>query len=83
MIEINFTFGLAIYGMIWFLSLFIILPFGVVTQEEEGDIEPGSPKSAPHQPNILKKMGFTTLLATVLYGFVFWVLTSGVLSGNG
>ncbi len=50
MIEINFTFGLAIYGMIWFLSLFIILPFGVVTQEEEGDIEPGSPKARRINP---------------------------------
>ena len=80
MVEIGFTFGLAIYGMIWFISLFLVLPFGVKTQDEQGDVEPGSPKSAPHQAAILKKMGYTTILATILFLIVYWVLTTGLLN---
>ncbi len=80
MLEIGFTFGLAIYGMIWFVSLFMVLPFGITTQEEAGEVEPGSPKSAPHQANILKKMGLTTVLSTVLFIVIYWVFTSGALS---
>lgn len=78
--DIGFTFGLAIYGMIWFVSLFMILPFGVKTQDEQGEVEPGSPGSAPHQASILKKMGYTTVLATILFLAVYWVLTTGALN---
>ena len=62
----------SVYGMIWFVSLFMVLPFGVTTQDEQGEIEPGSPGSAPHQASILKKMGYTTILATVLFLAVYW-----------
>lgn len=78
--DISITFGLAIYGMIWFVSLFLVLPFGVTTQDEQGDVEPGSPKSAPHQAAILRKMGYTTLLATILFLLVYWILTTGALN---
>lgn len=78
--DISITFGLAIYGMIWFVSLFLVLPFGVTTQDEQGEVEPGSPKSAPHQAAILRKMGYTTLLATILFLLVYWILTTGALN---
>ena len=34
MIKIGFIFGMAIYGIIWFLTLFMVLPWGVVSQAE-------------------------------------------------
>ena len=46
-------FGLAIYGIVWFLTLFIVLPFGVVAQNEaDNDAVPGSAESAPTNPMI-------------------------------
>ena len=78
--DIGFTFGLAIYGMIWFVSLFMVLPFGVKTQDEQGEVEPGSPGSAPYQPSILRKMGYTTILASILFVLVYWVLSTGALN---
>lgn len=77
MIEIGVTFGFAIYGMIWFVCLFVVLPFGVVSQAEDGSVEPGSPASAPTQPRIGLKMFITTILAAIVYAFTYWVLTSG------
>ena len=50
MIDIGFTFGIAIYGMIWFVTLFTVLPFGVVTQDEAGDVEPGTPPQPRQRP---------------------------------
>ena len=33
MIKIGFIFGMAIYGIIWFLTLFMVLPWGVVSPQ--------------------------------------------------
>lgn len=79
MIDIGFVFGLAIYGMIWFICLFMVLPFGVVSQDESGHVRSGSVRSAPSQPRIGRKMLITTFLASVVYAFTYWVLTSGVM----
>jgi predicted secreted protein len=76
MITISAIYGLAIYGIIWFLTLFLVLPFGVRTQDDIGNVEPGSAASAPEQPHIRKRFAATTLLSAVLYVCVHWLLTS-------
>jgi predicted secreted protein len=81
MIEISLIFGLAIYGIVWFLTLFIVLPFGVVAQNEaDNDAVPGSAESAPTNPMIGRKLLITTALASLLYGLVYWLLTSGIMA---
>lgn len=80
MIEIGFIFGSAIYGIIWFLTLFMVLPWGVVSQAEHGEVQPGSSESAPARPLIWKKLAITTVLSAVFYLIVYWLLTSGALS---
>ena len=67
MIEIGFLFGCAIYGIIWFLTLFMVLPFGVVSQHEDGRVVPGSEAGAPARPMIYRKLAITTLLSAVFY----------------
>ena len=63
MIEISMIFGLAIYGIVWFLTLFIVLPFGVVAQNEaDNDAVPGSAESAPTNPRESAKEDFTTVM---------------------
>ena len=80
MIEIGFLFGCAIYGIIWFLTLFIVLPFAVVSQHEDGRVVPGSEAGAPARPMIYQKLAITTLLSAVFYALVYLLLTSGVLA---
>ena len=80
MIEIGFLFGSAIYGIIWFLTLFMVLPFGVVSQHEDGPVVPGSEAGAPARPMIYRKLAMTTLLSAVLYGLVYMLLTYGILA---
>ena len=77
MIEIGFLFGCAIYGIIWFLTLFMVLPFGVVSQHEDGRVVPGSEAGAPARPMIFRKLAITTLLSAVFYALVYLLLTSG------
>ena len=80
MIEIGFLFGSAIYGIIWFLTLFMVLPFGVVSQHEDGPVVPGSEAGAPARPMIYRKLAMTTLLSAFLYGLVYLLLTSGIMA---
>jgi predicted secreted protein len=45
----RWTSILAIFILFWTLSLFLVLPFGVRTSEDEGAaLRPGQAESAPH-----------------------------------
>lgn len=65
----NWTSVLAIYFLIWVLSAFIMLPFGIKTHEEAG-IEkiPGQADSAPANFRPWRVVGRATILATLLCG---------------
>ena len=60
---------LAIYVLFWTLSLFLVLPFGVRTPEEEGTkAATGHAESAPHRFNLGKVALRATILAAILTG---------------
>lgn len=71
--------GIALYFMIWWLTLFVVLPFGVRTQGEDGEVVPGTPASAPAAPRILRIALINTALATTVFLILLWVLTSGII----
>ncbi|WP_119307532.1 DUF1467 family protein [Cohaesibacter haloalkalitolerans] len=66
--------GLAVYFIIWWLSLFIVLPFGVRTQAEVNDRRLGTTASAPAKAMMLRKAVATTILASVLFGLFYWAI---------
>lgn len=68
--------ALAIYFVIWWLSLFLVLPFGVRTQHEEGAVVSGTEPGAPIVPRVAYKLLWTTIVAAVLFaaGVVFYQL---------
>ncbi|WP_319485186.1 DUF1467 family protein [uncultured Cohaesibacter sp.] len=66
--------GLAVYFIIWWLSLFIVLPFGVRTQAEVNDQRLGTTASAPAKAMMVRKAVATTILASVLFGLFYWAI---------
>ena len=50
----DIVFCLALYFMIWWMCLFAVLPIGMRTQGESGDVVPGTPASAPTKPKLKK-----------------------------
>jgi predicted secreted protein len=62
---------LAIYLLFWTLALFLVLPFGVRTPEEEGtSAAPGHAESAPHRFDFGKvalRAGIVAAVLTALY----------------
>ena len=70
--------ALAIYFLIWWIILFAVLPFGVKTQEEAGEVAEGTMSSAPSKPMLVRKALITTGLACVIFALFIAVTRSGL-----
>ena len=65
--------AVAIFFVIWWTVLFAILPLGVRSQDEDGEIVPGTPHSAPSTPRMGRKLLQTTLAAAVVFALFYLV----------
>ena len=74
------AFGTALYFLIWWIVLFAMLPIGVHTQEEEGEVAPGTAESAPHTPKLLPKMLATTLVASIVFAALYAIIVHRVIT---
>ena len=63
---------LAIYILFWTMSLFVVLPFGVRTPEEEGvDCPPGHAPSAPHRFSFARAAVRATIVSALAFGLFY------------
>ncbi|HSF90830.1 MAG TPA: DUF1467 family protein [Paracoccaceae bacterium] len=65
------TLAIGIYIFIWWITLFAVLPFGVRTQQEAGEVVPGTPESAPEKPRLLRVFAINTIVATIVFAVVY------------
>lgn len=71
--------AIAVYFVVWWLVLFAVLPWGVRTQEEEGEIAPGTNPSSPARPMLARKLAATSFIAAVILALVWWAHAAGLL----
>jgi predicted secreted protein len=64
---VSLTTSLAVYFVVWWTVLFAVLPWGVRSQLEAGEIVPGSDPGAPAVPKLASKLLWTTVVATVTF----------------
>jgi predicted secreted protein len=77
----NLASAIAIYFIIWWLVLFLVLPFGIRNAHDTGEaVEAGNEPGAPVRPRLLQKALITTLLATVVFVIFYVAQTRGLLS---
>jgi predicted secreted protein len=63
---------IAIYFLFWFMSLFLVLPFGVRTSDELGAKKvPGQADSAPHEFRPLRIVLRTSLVAAAFFALFY------------
>jgi predicted secreted protein len=55
--------AIAIYFIIWWVMLFAVLPWGVRSQQETGNVAKGTDPGAPSIPNLKAKLVWTTFVA--------------------
>jgi predicted secreted protein len=69
----------AIYFIIWWVVLFAILPWGVRSQAESGDVAPGTDPGAPSVHRVWRKLLWTTVTAAVVFGIAVAVYKAGLI----
>ena len=72
--------ALAIYFVIWWVTLFLTLPFGVHSQHEDGGGAPGTDPGAPILARMGRKLIWTTLISAVIFAVAMWAHQAGLLS---
>jgi predicted secreted protein len=72
--------AIAIYFVIWWIGLFAILPWGIRSQHEEGDVVRGSDPGAPAKPRLLRIVIINTIFASLIFGTYYIVWTNGLIS---
>jgi predicted secreted protein len=63
--------GIVLYILVWWVTLFAILPLWV-TPSEPGDV--GGPAGAPQNPMLARKLVLTTLVAAVVWLGIYIVV---------
>ena len=79
----KWTSILAIYFLIFVASTFILLPFGVKTDEEVGNpLVPGQAESAPHRFLLGRHLLLAALVAAVLFALYYANWTFGWITAD-
>ena len=76
----SITAILVVLAICWFMVLYVVLPLGVKSQGESGEVVPGTPASAPAGAVIKRKFIITTIVAVPIWGIICAIIMSGVIS---
>ncbi len=70
---------IAIYFVVWWITLFLVLPFGVKNAEEAGaQVAAGHDRGAPVVTKLWVKALINTILAAVVTAGILWLVNSGI-----
>jgi predicted secreted protein len=70
----------AIYFVLWWVVLFLTLPFGVRSQHEDGEGAPGTDPGAPILARMGRKLIWTTVISAVIFAIAMWANSAGYLN---
>ena len=69
------TGSIIVYVIIWWIIFFSVLPIGIrsnkeVFKEKIEGVDPGAPKN----PRVGKKFLITTLITTIIFGLIYYLV---------
>lgn len=73
----NLTGGVVLFAVLWFLTLFVVILIGQQSQQDAGEIVPGTPAGAPADLRLKGKLIWTTIIAAVIWGVIATVILGG------
>jgi predicted secreted protein len=76
---VSITFALAIYFVLWWVVLFVVLPWGVRSQAESGEVAPGTDPGAPAIHRIGRVVIWTTIISAVIFSVAWAAYAAGLI----
>jgi predicted secreted protein len=74
------TTAVAMFFLIWWVVLFAVLPWGIRSQHEGGEVIPGTDPGAPIVPKLGWKLIWTTVVAGVIFAACYVAYTDRFIS---
>ena len=69
--------GIVVYVLVWWITLFAVLPLWVTPSEPE---DPGHAAGAPQRPRMLLKVAITTVVSALIWLAIYLLVRSPWLS---
>lgn len=70
----------AVYFVVWWITLFLVLPFGVKNSSEAGERVPkGHETGAPVATGLIFKAAINTVLAGLVTAVIVWIVRNNLL----
>jgi len=76
----NWLTGIVVYVLVWWVTLFIVLPLWV-TPSEPGD--PGFAAGAPRRPRLVLKAALTSAIAAIIWLAIYVIASEPWFSFRG
>ncbi|RDD62144.1 DUF1467 family protein [Ferruginivarius sediminum] len=76
----NWFTGILLYVIIWWVLIFMVLPWGARPPEKP---EEGHAESAPEKPMLWRKAAVTTVLAAIVWLGVYFLIQYEVIQFRG
>jgi predicted secreted protein len=70
--------AVVLYAVVWFMTVFVVLPIGLRTQADEGEVVPGTHAGSPANFRFKRLFWKVTTAATLI-----WALLVGVILWSG
>jgi predicted secreted protein len=77
------TTAVAVFFLIWWVVLFAVLPWGVRSQQEGGEVAPGTDPGAPAIPRLGRKLLWTTIVSVVIFAGCYVVYANRLVTLEG
>ena len=78
------TGSLIVYISIWWIVFFSVLPIGIESQNAKlGEKMHGNDRGAPKNPKIGKKFLITTLITSIIFLIIYYLVSQNYLNLRG
>jgi len=77
------TTAVAFFFLIWWVVLFAVLPFGIRSQHEDGEMAAGTDPGAPVIPRLGRKLLLTTVVSALIFAACYVVYVNHLVTLEG
>jgi len=76
----SITGAIVLFVVIWFMTMFVVLPIRARSQADDGEVVPGTHEGAPANFRLKRTVLIVTLWTIPLWGIVYAIIVLGIIT---